>query len=372
MAEDGLSDAVSLQGGSLLIPHVNHPRDLVEIEIEFARAGPAEGIADLFLTDVGDVEFSDQRTAYSVKLDLSSASAPRVDSEQLRVYFRCSSAKRPAPNRTELENNATVTLIRRRDALDVDFKVPPHLNPQRSPVFEYLMKSWRPTLDTTLLDQRNSLLNFQPSAYLKDIPIFDLNPDLAREAVFTTGKTELASDGENLPIVLRRILDNPGDARKYRLLLRHLIAYAGDIATETFSDLTTVMEVRDSFLERTLPSTALSSGTIFAAALIAAIYFEAAPVVCLEEPDRYLHGGVLPKLAELIKSRSSERQFLITTHNSTFIRQFDPKESNFICVYRTPAGETNVTTPQTSEKISQFLMSHVDLATLNEDSLLTD
>ncbi|HZU26308.1 MAG TPA: AAA family ATPase [Bryobacteraceae bacterium] len=63
-----------------------------------------------------------------------------------------------------------------------------------------------------------------------------------------------------------------------------------------------------------------------------------APLICIDEPDQGIHPRALAILAAMFRRASGRSQFVITTHNSYFLKQFDYR--NEIAVMRLEAGRS--------------------------------
>ncbi len=76
------------------------------------------------------------------------------------------------------------------------------------------------------------------------------------------------------------------------------------------------------------------------------------PLVCIDEPDQGIHPRALPMLAGLFEAASSRCQFLLATHSSYFLRQFDLEH---VAVMRKVAGRSEFHKPADSAALKANL-----------------
>jgi predicted ATPase len=171
-----------------------------------------------------------------------------------------------------------------------------------------------------------SPMSFGISDFFRAISIYDLDPKLSKKATLITGKTELEPDGSNLAIVLKNILEN----KKKR--------------------------------ERIW--------TINITALIIALYFEGKPLIIIEEPERNIHPYLISKVIEMMKDVSERRkkQIIVTTHNPEVVRYTDIE--NIVLVHRDDKGFTQISRPAEKEEVKIFLENKMGIEELYVQNLL--
>ncbi|MBM3334966.1 AAA family ATPase, partial [Candidatus Sumerlaeota bacterium] len=76
------------------------------------------------------------------------------------------------------------------------------------------------------------------------------------------------------------------------------------------------------------------------------------PLICIDEPDLGVHPRTLPILAGLFKKASQRTQFLLASHASYFLTQFDISE---IAVMRKENGEAKFIKPKDSKALMAVL-----------------
>jgi len=76
------------------------------------------------------------------------------------------------------------------------------------------------------------------------------------------------------------------------------------------------------------------------------------PLICIDEPDQGVHPRTLPILAGLFEKATERTQFLLTTHASYFLMQFDISR---IAVMRKTGGEAVFLKPKDSKTLRDNL-----------------
>lgn len=164
--------------------------------------------------------------------------------------------------------------------------------------------------------------------------------------------TRLEERGENLGGILRKALQDPYTADVIRLTLSRLTAgVTGVSVQEAGSYLITYLHYHTSKGARKADLEQESDGTLRALAIVAALYqpvpeedlydgaFEQRALLAFEEPELYVHPGMLAVLAELFAAKSAEKQILLTTHSPELLDYLPPE--SFLVVEKTD-GETVV------------------------------
>jgi predicted ATPase len=372
IADDGLRDAISLQGGINVMPNVNHPDDQITFTISYSESGPSEGLQLLFepVDAALPMPPSSPRYTYDLELRPLQGNRWRIDKEVINVHFACGPLPAEGPSVDYLAYNGVLQIRRRDTDLEWLAHMPYATSLRPSSIFERIRATrTRIAPDLSLLDREMSILDFRPGAFLKDIPIFDINPELARDAVFLSGKPTLDEDGENLPLVLNHILEDESRASQFMELLQFVTGYVESLEIETYSDLTATMRISDKYASKTsLPVSVVSAGTIQIAALIVAIYFEQSPVIIFEEPDHFIHPIIIERIAQLMRSRQNQRQFIVTTHSPVLLSQLEG--ATVYALYRDKDGYSHAFRPKSNEALTEFMRHDIGLDTLNESALL--
>ena len=367
LAEDGLDNAISLQGGMDLVPNFNHPKETVKFEVSYSQEGALKGLELLFQPNI-PLSFKNPRTTYILHFRADAESGFKIEKDDFNIHFECVAPGFKPRGSDYLERYGILRLTRRGERISANFHLPSALRIEPSKLTEPIAASMNLTPKDALFEQSVSIITFRPSAFFKDLEIFDFNPSLAKEAIFVAGKVDLDPDAENLPIVLSRLFEDDNRRNEFNRLMRTIIPEISNISVETYSDLSAIIKASEVYSKRDFPGSALSSGTINVAALITALYYDKSPVVIIEEPERYLHASLVPRVAQLLRARSKKKQVITTTHDSDLIAHFDV--SAIDAVYRDKDGFSQVFKPANNVDIRQFLKRHIGLDRLNASRLL--
>ena len=212
---------------------------------------------------------------------------------------------------------------------------------------------------------------FELSGFLKQIAIFDIDPKLSKKASIITGKKDLESDGKNLAIVLKHIIDDEEEWEKLTKLIKDVLPFIDDLHVEKSLDKSLIASLRETYSKSTFfPAPLISDGTINILILIIILYFEEKPVIVIEEPERNIHPHLISKIVNMMKDVSSslKKQIFITTHNPMFIRYGDIKD--ILLVSRNDKGYSEISRPVDKEEVKVFLNNNLGIDELFVNNLL--
>jgi hypothetical protein len=201
-----------------------------------------------------------------------------------------------------------------------------------------------------------SPLTFQVADLFRSIAIFDLDPGLAKKAAIITGRSSLSSDGDNLTLALRHIIEDPVLKRRMILLLADVLPFIEEIRVERIGDRTLIMSLVERFTRmKPIPAPLLSDGTIQVIALIIALYFEDRSPLVFEEPGRNLHPSLISRIIEMMKDVASrqDRQIIVTTHNPEIVKYSGAE--HVVLLQRDEEGCSVLSRPEDHEEIRAFL-----------------
>jgi predicted ATPase len=221
-------------------------------------------------------------------------------------------------------------------------------------------------------DSTNSLIlnipYLPPFTLFNGVAIYDFDPKLSQRAVQIAGKSQLEEDGNNLAIVLKNILGEKEKERLFLNILEDILPFIRQTKVENIIDKSLSINVKEIYSEASLPASLLSDGTINLISLIVALYFEEKSIVIIEEPDRYIHPSLIPKVLEIIKDASKKKQIIITTHNPEMVRYADLE--NLFLVYRNKEGFSEIIKPADKPIVNKFIQNNVSKEELFVQNLL--
>ena len=199
--------------------------------------------------------------------------------------------------------------------------------------------------------------------------IYDFDSRQPKRSVGIAGRSELAADGSNLAVVLRRILDDASTHRRFRLLVQAVLPFVEDVAVEPFSDKSLLMMLRESYApEKPFPASFISDGTINVIALIVALYFEEHSVVMIEEPERNIHPHLISEVVEMLKDKAEKKQILVTTQSPELVQHAGLE--NLLLISRYEDGFSRLSRPSEKEVVRTFLENEIGIGDLYKHNLL--
>ena len=162
-------------------------------------------------------------------------------------------------------------------------------------------------------------------------PGFDVthSSELRTKAADIKPDTALSSNGNNLGTVLHEILTRY-DYRSSAEELRDFLRVAYPAFEEIHCDTTfgtppqVLVRVREQGMSRSMEMWELSDGMLRFLCLATALLNPwPRPLVAIDEPELGLHPGLLPIVAEMIKTAAERTQVLVTTHSPDLLNCFD-------------------------------------------------
>lgn len=162
-------------------------------------------------------------------------------------------------------------------------------------------------------------------------PGFDVtrSSELRTKAADIRPDTTLSSNGDDLGTVLHEILTR----YDYRLAaeeLRDFLRVAYPAFEEIHCDTTygtppqVLVRVREQGMSRSMEMWELSDGMLRFLCLATALLNPwPPPLVAIDEPELGLHPGLLPVVAEMIKTAAERTQVIVTTHSPDLLNCFD-------------------------------------------------
>ena len=202
------------------------------------------------------------------------------------------------------------------------------------------------------------------------LEIYDFAPKLAKRPSAIGGKSELESDGSNLPLMLRDIMSNSDKKRKFYNLASDMLPFVKSFGVKTTADKSLVFRTEEHYSKgKHLPAALVSDGTTNAVALIVALHFEDAQLTVIEEPERGVHPALLSRMVDMMKDASSSRQIIVTTHSPEIVRQSGI--DNLLLISRRNSG-SGIMRPVEVDEVMSFLESEMDIGEMHVQGMLED
>ena len=369
IADHGLENAVSLQGGSEFLRNMAADTgESVIISVEFEGSDSQSSSQGFFASP--EYLAKTMHIEYTLELKPNSSNhGLEVMSEELRQRVRISDISLPeisteATLKPITEGNATLSYKYGKGRFNADDHIMRFLEPGNL----RFMKDMGMASGDCLLNMPISRA-FMGSP-MSGISIYNLDPRIPKRGMPRVGKADLESDGRNLAIVLKDILRDKEKSRKFHNLVGYLLPYVKKVAVKEFAFNSLMINFRESYApDRDIPATFISEGTIGMTAALVAFAFEGNDMTILEEPDRNVHPRLISGLTSLMKDVSRRSQILVTTHNPEFVRYADIE--NLILIHRDKEGFSQVTRPAESDILKIFLKEEIGIHELHVDGFLT-
>ncbi len=138
----------------------------------------------------------------------------------------------------------------------------------------------------------------------------------------------LSATGENLANVLQH-LQSTDPARLDSMFekLAKRVPELQSVSAEEQRDGSLLLQLKDRKFDEPILARFVSDGTMkLLAYLVVLDDPDPPPFIGIEEPENYVHPGLLRELAEELLSASVEAQFLVTTHAPQFLDALDPRQ----------------------------------------------
>ena len=319
IADHGLKNAISLQGGVDFLTNVQIGRSRPlsvkvtgNVDERFALHGDNDDSSEGGLTGIRIREVS-----YYFSLEFPNNEEFDIVRDELEVkgsVFRLTENENEE-QWTEQQNLGKGSVILRNadGKVNCDLRLPKDVPlTKRSFLPPAFIESARPSPVTLLLERHffhHPVFYFPAWKVLgADTAIYDFDSRQPKKAVEIAGKSELESDGSNLALVMRKIIEDDDKHRRFRNLLQYVLPYIEDLDVDTFADKWLLMRLKESYAEDTLfPATFISDGTINVISLIVALYFDDHSVVMIEEPEQNMHPHLISRVVLMLKDRSEKK-----------------------------------------------------------------
>lgn len=134
--------------------------------------------------------------------------------------------------------------------------------------------------------------------------------------------------GDNLPNVIHYLGEQrPGTLSTIVDRLRKHVPLFENVEVQRLADGRLALQVKDGAFDRPFDGRYVSDGTIRMLAYLTVLYDpQPPPLICIEEPESFLHPSILPALTEEWRNASAGAQVMITTHSPQFIDELRPEE----------------------------------------------
>jgi predicted ATPase len=162
---------------------------------------------------------------------------------------------------------------------------------------------------------------------------YHLDVQVARQSCIDTGQDFLQSDSHNLAIILNKMSkSNKADIQKVynRILslMSILVPKFSKWKPERLVDGSVTFGIYEDGIAKPLLPAMISDGTIRLLSMLVSLLYapDRSSIICIDEPERYLHPQVFGPLIEIMREVSNKTQLIITTHSPEIVRRLKPSE----------------------------------------------
>jgi predicted ATPase len=368
----GLENAISLQGGmEYLVNRTNNTTKTMSIKLEITLGELSSGIKKIgdkyikivpitFLTDF-TLAISDNDLGFIIVED------HLVYKNSIHDYIGVDNMIETAKGLLEFHNIA--------DEITRSFTTTNPINLTLEDIFPPIFESinYDNEINKKHLFIENSYNTFAPNSVnkaLQDISIYDLDSLKENTTTQIVGKRTLEDNGENIAIVLNKILKSSEKKRELINYIKYVLPFVEDIDVEKILDKGLHIVLKEKYSEKDyVPSYLLSSGTMTIIALIVALFFENEKFIFLEEPGGKVHPFLIVRLMELIKEASNKTQIFITTHNPEIVKYAGIE--NVFGMVRDTRGNSFIHKLSMKDEVLKFLENEIGLDELFVQNLLS-
>lgn len=369
IANSGLNNAVSMQGGVEYLRNVNIGASenfslKVVYDPEFGLLGgrTKEGFTVIKIYET-IYEFALKFRKRGLGFEIAK------DNLTLKCNFVRLEKQKKKIEEKEIIGQGEIILSRGANGkVKIDLHKPEEVSIEKDDIYPPFVREEKLS-DSTLLLQSPFFFIPPLKEIFSDISIYDFDPKLPKKATPITGKVELEEDGSNLPIVLKNITENEEKKRKLFNLVKDLLPFISNLDVEKFADKSLLFKLQEIYFKNQyLPASLISDGTINITALIVALYFENKPLTIIEEPERNIHPHLISKLVDMMKDASQKKQIIVTTHNPEMVKYAGL--DNILLASRDETGFSTVSRPVDKEGVKTFLSNEIGIEELYIQDLL--
>ncbi len=373
----GLENAVSLQGGIEYLRNIKL-KEKKNIRICLNISPPGGNVLNK-LSDNNFLGLKINNLEYSLEIAVKSKNKFDIVKEEIKYntqvvgvspdtdleivydehFFSISSIKGKLSHESKIKKGTTEIILQNGEKCELNND---RINPFLVP-FNFFKSEYDKKL--TLIEQFSFLI---PRS-IEDFKIYDFDLKNSKKPASITSKAQLEENGENLAIVLKNILNDKEEKRKFANLLSDILPFIKTLDTEKSQDNSLFFRVTEIFNSDTaIPSSLLSDGTISVTSIVTALFFQDSQFAAFEEPEHGIHPALISKLMNLFYDSSRKKQIIITTHSPEILKY--TKLDDLFLVSRDSNGLTVINKPGHQEMVKAFLKNELGIDHLFVQNLL--
>lgn len=363
IANHGLVNAVSLQGGADYLANANVPPPRT---LGIGLTYDPDLVLDLRETGI-PVLIRIPEVAYEFSIRFPQKGGFRVCSDRLEKKLEFFEPAEKGAHKPRGEGKSI--LSNRNGRVTYELYRPEGVPLKESDIIPSILREERIGENSLLLESPFFGFAHRLDRFFDRIAIYNFDPRLPKNQISTTGKTDLEEDGSNLAIGLRPLLEDREKRRKLSNLIKDLLPFIEEIEVEKVSDRSLLLKLKEIYSKGTfVPASFISDGTLILIAIVVALYFENKSFIILEEPERSIHPLLIPRVVAMMKESSERKQLLVTTHHPEIVKNADPDD--ILLSSRDREGFSNIVRPAEKEAVKTFLRQEIGIDELFRNDLL--
>lgn len=355
IANDGLENAISLQGGPEYLTNLNTgiSRPL-KIKIE------TDLVFDNALNRIYALEnykyWKTFKQLYELEVELSQAGIKNLRTDKVTIIG----------NTDEDKNDITEDNLIQYSNVNGKIMENSKLNVFIDPLSRILLNN----IGTNeVLLQRDAGLLFYITRFFKNIQAFNFEPSALKRISSFSSKKDLEEDGSNIAVVLNNIFKNKADKTNFLILLRDILKFVDGVSVGKYLEKSLIVNLKEKYLsDRDMPSFLLSEGTMYITALITSLYYTDKALLLFEEVDKSIHPYIISRLIQMMKEVSKEKQIILTTHNPEVLKHVELDD--ILLITRNENGYSEIIRPIERQDVKIFLQNNIGISNLFEDGIL--
>ncbi len=373
----GLENAISMQGGSDYVRNINlrKKNDDLSLCIEIE---PLKAYGVSRDTEAGPINLRLKKFNYSFSLNFPAKDkeyAIKKDRMEAVFDFHRSDNIETLPNEENYICTGSLEIKNDSGKPSIDFRPDgefPVSHNSLFPLIKDMLKFLQEKQSRVLILESPIFYMFpfeKVARYIHDITIYDFEPKYPKYMASVAAKADLEKNGENLAIVIRRILEDEERKRMFFNFVSDVLPFIDSIRVEKHMDRYLQLVIKEKYQsQKDLPASLMSEGTIFIIALIVALYFEKKPFAIFEEPERRIHPHLISKIIDMMKDACTRKQIITSTHNPEIVK-FAGLE-NILFVTRDAEGFSTIIRLHEKAEIQAFLKNEIGIEELYVQNLL--
>lgn len=226
---------------------------------------------------------------------------------------------------------------------------------------------------------KRSILEYQGLFMPPDLfnfGIYDINSKVLKERTDNSYSTELSKNGDNLPIIIKNILESD-DVEQFIADVAGILDFIENIRIVPFES-HLELRIKERYNQQETRGNLISDGTVCAIAFIVALYYQNNAIIFLEEPEHSLHPSLIDDVIRAAYDVADflGKQLIITTHSPDLLRHLktlDNDLKDLILISRNEEnGNSILEKPTEKEMVKAFLEAELGIDELFVQNLLND